>query len=158
MVYLQNLPNLRNLWLGENPCASIDGYRLAVIRALPQLQKLDNVAVTQEELKEAQRKGKVLTHPDDPQESEEEEYVQQPQYNNRYQEYGSEQEYSPQNRSPNRQEVKIFFYMNFKKTNRVQMFYIIFSNVFVNILTLFKVSLNYLLVSYERITIRGQNF
>nr|CAH7769661.1 unnamed protein product [Callosobruchus chinensis] len=113
IMYLQSLTNLKNLWLGENPCAIIEGYRLAVIRALPQLQKLDNVAITQEEMREAQRRGKVLTHPDDEtQDESEEEYQssptqaavqQQPQYN-RYQEY-SEQEYSPPQRSPQRQEV-----------------------------------------------------
>jgi len=64
VVYLQNLPNLKNLWLAENPCAETDGYRLAVLRALPQLQKLDNMAVTQDELKEAQRKGRSLNHPE----------------------------------------------------------------------------------------------
>ncbi|XP_063919577.1 acidic leucine-rich nuclear phosphoprotein 32 family member A-like isoform X3 [Zophobas morio] len=105
VVFLQNLPNLKNLWLGENPCANVDGYRLAVIKALPQLQKLDNVQVTQEDLREAQRKGRTLTHPDDAQESEEE-YVQppqQPQQYNKYQDY-SESEYSPVQRSPPRQE------------------------------------------------------
>ena len=25
VCYLQGLPNLRNLWLGENPCAEVDG-------------------------------------------------------------------------------------------------------------------------------------
>ncbi|XP_068895716.1 cilia- and flagella-associated protein 410 isoform X5 [Tenebrio molitor] len=107
VVYLQNLPNLKNLWLGENPCANVDGYRLAVIKALPQLQKLDNVQVGQDELKEAQRKGRTLTHPEDGQESEEEYVPQQPQQQqqqyNRYQDY-SECEYSPVQRSPPRQE------------------------------------------------------
>lgn len=104
VVYLQNLPNLKNLWLGENPCANVDGYRLSVIKALPQLQKLDNVQVTQEELKEAQRKGRTLCHPDDAQDSDEDYPQQQPQY--KYQEY-SESEYSPVQRSPPRQEVSL---------------------------------------------------
>lgn len=26
VCYLQGLPNLRNLWLGENPCAEKEGY------------------------------------------------------------------------------------------------------------------------------------
>lgn len=81
---------------------------MTVLRTLPQLQKLDNVAVTQEELREASRKGKVLTHPEDPQESEEEEYIPQNQYQQRHQEYPPEQEYSPQ-RSPPRQEVCALF-------------------------------------------------
>ncbi|RZC33320.1 acidic leucine-rich nuclear phosphoprotein 32 family member, partial [Asbolus verrucosus] len=104
VVYLQNLSNLKNLWLGENPCANVEGYRLAVIKALPQLQKLDNVQVTQDELREAQRKGRTLTHPDDAQDSEEEYAPQQQQQQyNRYQDY-SESEYSPVQRSPPRQE------------------------------------------------------
>ncbi|XP_049826685.1 dynein axonemal assembly factor 11 isoform X1 [Aethina tumida] len=102
VVYLQNLPNLKSLWLGENPCANVDGYRLTVIKALPQLQKLDNIAVTAEELREAQKRGRTLTHPDDPQESEEE-YAptpQQPQQQyNRYQDY-SDDYGSPVQRSP----------------------------------------------------------
>lgn len=81
-------------------------YRLAVIRALPQLQKLDNIQISPDELKEAQRKGRVLTHPDEGEESEEE-YA--PQYsNNRYQENNTRfQEYQEQEyqASPTRQEV-----------------------------------------------------
>lgn len=101
IMYLQNLPNLKNLWLGENPCAKLDGYRLAVIKALPQLQKLDNVQITQDELKEAQRRGKNLCHPDDAQDESEEEY-NNTQYN-RYQE--PETEYTSVQRSPPRQDV-----------------------------------------------------
>lgn len=41
--HLKDLVNLRNLWLADNPCAESDDYRLTVIRALPQLQKLDNM-------------------------------------------------------------------------------------------------------------------
>nr|XP_023015514.1 protein tilB homolog isoform X2 [Leptinotarsa decemlineata] len=74
VMYLQALSNLKNLWLGENPCANTEGYRMAVIKALPQLQKLDNVQVTQEELREAQRRGRTLYHPEDAQEDSEEEY------------------------------------------------------------------------------------
>ncbi|XP_044738061.1 uncharacterized protein LOC123299780 isoform X2 [Chrysoperla carnea] len=65
VCYLQELPNLKNLWLGENPCAANEGYRLAVLRALPRLQKLDDVAVTPEELSDANRRGQILVHPED---------------------------------------------------------------------------------------------
>ncbi|GFS75900.1 hypothetical protein TNCV_4665491 [Trichonephila clavipes] len=41
--HLRDLPKLKNLWLADNPCAESDEYRLTVIRALPQLQKLDNM-------------------------------------------------------------------------------------------------------------------
>ncbi|KAG5887115.1 hypothetical protein JTB14_000746 [Gonioctena quinquepunctata] len=77
VMYLQNLPNLKNLWLGENPCANTDGYRLAVIKALPQLQKLDNIQVSPDELRDAQRRGKTLYHPDAQEESDEEYQVRQ---------------------------------------------------------------------------------
>ena len=49
LEYLRNLPNLRTLWLDENPVASIPGYRLATIKMLRQLMKLDNVPITEEE-------------------------------------------------------------------------------------------------------------
>ncbi|CAG9762119.1 unnamed protein product [Ceutorhynchus assimilis] len=95
LVYLQNLPNLKNLWLGENPCCNFEGYRLAVIKTLPQLQKLDNLAISEDELREAQRRGKTLCHPDDAQEEIYSPSPPQQQYN-RYQE-DSEPEYrSPQ--------------------------------------------------------------
>ncbi|XP_011699834.1 PREDICTED: protein tilB homolog isoform X3 [Wasmannia auropunctata] len=63
VCYLQGLPNLRNLWLGENPCAERDGYRLAVLRALPNLEKLDDKIVTPEEVQTAMTIGRPLIHP-----------------------------------------------------------------------------------------------
>ena len=38
-------------------------YRLAVLRALPKLEKLDDKVVTPEELQTALLKGRVLIHP-----------------------------------------------------------------------------------------------
>ena len=43
-------------------------YRLTVLRALPNLQKLDNIAVQPEEVQDAMRKGRELVHPEDIQE------------------------------------------------------------------------------------------
>nr|XP_012223705.1 PREDICTED: uncharacterized protein F09G8.5 isoform X4 [Linepithema humile] len=63
VCYLQGLPNLRNLWLGENPCAEKDGYRFAVIRALPNLEKLDDKVVSPEEVQTAMTIGRPLVHP-----------------------------------------------------------------------------------------------
>ncbi|XP_014296688.1 cilia- and flagella-associated protein 410 isoform X3 [Microplitis demolitor] len=63
ICYLQNLPNLRNLWLEENPCAEREGYRMAVIRALPNLEKLDDKFVTADEINVALSRGKILVHP-----------------------------------------------------------------------------------------------
>ncbi|XP_016966465.1 GATA zinc finger domain-containing protein 10 isoform X3 [Drosophila biarmipes] len=59
IAYLQNLPALKYLWLEENPCCDRAGanYRQLVLRALPNLKKLDNVEVTQEELDDALRGG-----------------------------------------------------------------------------------------------------
>ncbi|XP_022221793.1 uncharacterized protein F09G8.5 isoform X2 [Drosophila obscura] len=59
IAYLQNLPALKNLWLEENPCCEQSGanYRAIVLRALPNLKKLDNVEVTQEEVDDALRRG-----------------------------------------------------------------------------------------------------
>uniref|UniRef100_A0A1B6MCB9 U2A'/phosphoprotein 32 family A C-terminal domain-containing protein n=1 Tax=Graphocephala atropunctata TaxID=36148 RepID=A0A1B6MCB9_9HEMI len=64
VCYLQDLPALTTLWLAENPCANSPGYRLAVLKALPNLEKLDDVSVTPEERSEAQRIGMFLHHPD----------------------------------------------------------------------------------------------
>ena len=56
------------LFRSENPCAEACGqqlYRQTVIRNLPQLQKLDNVAVSSEEMAEAMRRGVELSSPAD---------------------------------------------------------------------------------------------
>jgi len=65
ICWIKDLPRLKNLWLEENPCASGDPelYRQTVIRNIPQLQKLDNVAVTSEEMADAMRRGIDLDHP-----------------------------------------------------------------------------------------------
>lgn len=68
ILYLQGLPRLKSLWLEENPCADTDLYRLTVLRTLPNLQKLDNIAVQPEEVQDAMRKGRELVHPEDVQE------------------------------------------------------------------------------------------
>lgn len=47
--YLLDLPYLKSLWLYDNPCAQIENYREIVIHHLPNLTKLDNNVVTQEE-------------------------------------------------------------------------------------------------------------
>ncbi|KAL0230599.1 hypothetical protein PCE1_004156 [Barthelona sp. PCE] len=47
--YLANLENLEELWLGDNPCAAKESYRLYVLHYLPQLKKLDMEEVTDEE-------------------------------------------------------------------------------------------------------------
>eukprot|EP00092_Neocalanus_flemingeri_P011190 GFUD01012054.1.p1 GENE.GFUD01012054.1~~GFUD01012054.1.p1 ORF type:complete len:379 (-),score=104.94 GFUD01012054.1:302-1417(-) len=65
ICWIKDLPRLKNLWLEENPCAEGDQelYRQTVIRNIPQLQKLDNVAVTSEEMADAMRRGIDLDHP-----------------------------------------------------------------------------------------------
>ncbi|NXN96256.1 CU002 protein, partial [Rhinopomastus cyanomelas] len=65
LFYLKNLPRLRVLWLSENPCCGSDPhrYRMTVLRNLPSLQKLDNQAVTEEELSQALIDGEEITAP-----------------------------------------------------------------------------------------------
>ena len=55
IYYLKDLPVLKNLWLSENPCCQQDNYRLKVIKYLPQLIKLDDIEVTNEERSRAQQ-------------------------------------------------------------------------------------------------------
>ena len=45
ILHLVNLPNLRVLWLADNPCASHELYRFTVLRHLPCLKKLDNIGL-----------------------------------------------------------------------------------------------------------------
>ncbi|XP_066543566.1 cilia and flagella associated protein 410 isoform X2 [Amia ocellicauda] len=62
--HLKLLPRLRVLWLAENPCCGQDPlkYRLAVLRTLPQLHKLDN-QVTEDELAQALEEGEEIGAP-----------------------------------------------------------------------------------------------
>mmetsp|Transcript_27191 Transcript_27191/g.24077 ORF Transcript_27191/g.24077 Transcript_27191/m.24077 type:complete len:236 (+) Transcript_27191:34-741(+) len=47
--HLKHLPNLKVLWLWDNPLSNHKHYRLYIIKVLPKLKKLDNAAVSQEE-------------------------------------------------------------------------------------------------------------
>ena len=47
--HLGALPNLRIMWMAENPVATHSNYRAYCIKTLPQLQKLDNIEITFEE-------------------------------------------------------------------------------------------------------------
>jgi Leucine-rich repeat (LRR) protein len=47
--YLQSLAHLKVLWLWDNPICQHPNYRAYILKLLPNLTKLDNAAVTQEE-------------------------------------------------------------------------------------------------------------
>ena len=49
--YLGGLQGLRKLSLIENPIAEYSKYRLFVVKALPQIEELDNVSVNEERRK-----------------------------------------------------------------------------------------------------------
>ncbi|XP_037780051.1 uncharacterized protein LOC119576423 isoform X1 [Penaeus monodon] len=66
VLYLRQLPKLKSLWLADNPCADFEKYRHTVLRALPHLQKLDNVAVDSEEVQQAMVCGMALPISDSP--------------------------------------------------------------------------------------------
>ncbi|XP_042878894.1 uncharacterized protein LOC122257586 isoform X2 [Penaeus japonicus] len=66
VLYLRQLPKLKSLWLADNPCADFEKYRHTVLRALPHLQKLDNVAVDSEEVQQAMVGGLALPISDSP--------------------------------------------------------------------------------------------
>lgn len=44
-----HLPKLKILWLDDNPCDGFPNYRHVVLKALPNLIKLDNYEVSHEE-------------------------------------------------------------------------------------------------------------
>ena len=44
LQHLKNLPELRCLWIADNPCTNgVENYREQVLAILPQLNKLDNI-------------------------------------------------------------------------------------------------------------------
>lgn len=47
LSYLTDLPYLKNLTLSDNPITQIPGYRNCVIRILPNLEKLDDIEVSE---------------------------------------------------------------------------------------------------------------
>ncbi|KAF7253419.1 hypothetical protein EYD10_01003, partial [Varanus komodoensis] len=65
LFHLKKLSRLKILWLSENPCCGPDPhhYRMTVLRNLPNLQKLDNQLVTEEELSHALLEGEEITAP-----------------------------------------------------------------------------------------------
>lgn len=68
VLHLKDLTQLRLLWLSDNPCcpgAEDDKYRLTVLRALPNLLKLDNKVVTPEEVERAKEEGGELSFPEE---------------------------------------------------------------------------------------------
>ncbi|XP_032310190.1 putative cyclin-dependent serine/threonine-protein kinase DDB_G0272797/DDB_G0274007 isoform X2 [Drosophila ananassae] len=93
IAYLQSLPALKYLWLEENPCCDRAGanYRAIVLRALPNLKKLDNVEVTQEEVDDALRAGGSAAPEDDVYED-----AYQPQQQQQQQQRASPQQMPPQ--------------------------------------------------------------
>ena len=54
--YLTNCENLTVLWLSENPICDNPNYRAVIICILPQLQKLDDIPITDEERDKAEKK------------------------------------------------------------------------------------------------------
>ena len=54
--YLTNCENLTVLWLSENPICDNPNYRAVIICILPQLQKLDDIPITDEEREKAEKK------------------------------------------------------------------------------------------------------
>ena len=43
LQHLAKLPNLRVLWLQDNPCCNESNYRSTVLQMLPNLRRLDNI-------------------------------------------------------------------------------------------------------------------
>ncbi|XP_072020846.1 cilia- and flagella-associated protein 410-like [Amphiura filiformis] len=61
--YLRKLSKLRVLWLADNPCAAGPKYRLTVLKMLPNLTKLDNICVTNDEVNRALEDGDDISAP-----------------------------------------------------------------------------------------------
>ncbi|KAK6182510.1 hypothetical protein SNE40_010183 [Patella caerulea] len=61
--WLKKLTKLRVLWLSDNPCSTGDNYRLSVLKTLPNIQKLDNIVVTEDEINRALEEGNDVPLP-----------------------------------------------------------------------------------------------
>lgn len=49
LLYLRNCKALENIWIVGNPCAEAANARITAIAILPQLKKLNNIEITQNE-------------------------------------------------------------------------------------------------------------
>ncbi|XP_037908628.1 cilia- and flagella-associated protein 410 isoform X5 [Hermetia illucens] len=114
IAYLQALPKLKYLWLEENPCCDSAGphYRSIVLRALPNLKKLDNKDVTPEEIQEAMRGGPTQreeeiyedAQPQQQQPSPPQQQQQQQQQQEYYQQQQQQQQQQRRSQSPVKEE------------------------------------------------------
>ena len=43
ILFLKDLPSLKVLWLSDNPCSRVSGYRSTILKNLPNIEKLDNI-------------------------------------------------------------------------------------------------------------------
>lgn len=66
--YLSDCPNLKVLWLSENPICDNPNYRAVIICVLPFLEKLDDIPITDEERDKAEKKISGNLEEDDEQE------------------------------------------------------------------------------------------
>ncbi|XP_057294915.1 cilia- and flagella-associated protein 410-like [Hydractinia symbiolongicarpus] len=61
ITYLKNLTRLKAIWLEDNPCVKTSlNYRETILRNLPSLSKIDNIEVTEDELRLAMDKGELF--------------------------------------------------------------------------------------------------
>ncbi|KAI2810338.1 hypothetical protein RDWZM_002659 [Blomia tropicalis] len=63
ILHLSQLQYLKKLSLEDNPCTSVDNYRFTVLKTLPNLEYLDNVRVTPDEIYQAEKTGRDLIWP-----------------------------------------------------------------------------------------------
>ena len=98
--YLTDCQNLTVLWLSQNPICDNPNYRAVIICVLPQLQKLDDITITDEEREKAEKKLSGNFEEDD-------EEPEIPKNQKSYQENdGEEDRYSPNKKSGGYQEQK----------------------------------------------------
>lgn len=86
---------MKYLWLEENPCCDQagDSYRPIILRALPNLKKLDNVDVTPEEVDDAMNAAPI------PQQQEQQQ-IEEDDYEDSYQDQQYQQPPQSQYSSP----------------------------------------------------------
>ena len=103
--YLTDCQNLNVLWLSENPICDNPNYRAVVICVLPQLQKLDDIAITDEEREKAEKRlsGNFEEDNDDEEEDQniQEEENNKKNFDNMRQQQIQQERYSPKKNTNN---------------------------------------------------------
>ena len=120
--HLTNCENLTVLWLSENPICDNPNYRAVIICILPQLQKLDDIPITDEERDKAEKKlsGNLGEDEDGNDEEEDDKEENKNGYNQNYNQRSDKKNYAIRsNHNNNEDNEENNFYGNNNNARKV---------------------------------------